>query len=293
MKERVLQIGKPTPLAAVITEPATIDTDSPAVIILNAALMHHVGTCRISVKIARALAQANILSVRFDFSSVGDSEPRRGHLSSGETAIREVQEVLDFLQKTRGISHFILYGLCSGGDVSYLTALADPRVVGIVKIDPYCYRTWQYPIRYYAPLLFDRKRWASFLEKKLSKKSIAKIVVAEDSPDSQYFEVPSYTRQVPPREEVAAGLGKLVARGAHIFAIFTGDAADYIYPGQYRDSFKEVNFGTLLRADYYPGVNHIMTSLPYQTKIVDAIVGWVVKVADSNRIGSKGATATT
>ena len=32
---------------------------------------------------------------------------------------------MDYLARTRGITRFILYGLCSGADASYFTALLD------------------------------------------------------------------------------------------------------------------------------------------------------------------------
>ena len=62
MRERILKIGKPEPLASIATIPKKIDANRPVVIILNSGVMHHVGTCRLSVKIARALADIDTVS---------------------------------------------------------------------------------------------------------------------------------------------------------------------------------------------------------------------------------------
>lgn len=298
MKERALRIGKPTPLVGVASEPEHFDPDLPAVLILNSGVMHHVGTCRLSVKIARAVAARGLLAVRFDFSGIGDSEPRRGAAAFEESSIAETREVMDYLQKTRGVGRFILYGLCSGADASYNTSLADSRVAGIVKIDPYCYRTWQYPIRYYAPLLLNGKRWKSFLSKKFARlssdakstRSPSEIAGVEE----QYFEVPTYTRRFPPRETVAAGLQALADRGVNVFAIFTGGEPEYIYTNQYRDSFSDVNFRGLLRVNYYRDTNHIITQTDQQRAIVDEIAGWAQRLAgvSADRTAKASAKAT-
>lgn len=281
MKERAIRIGKPTPLVGVVSEPDNFDPDLPAVLILNSGVMHHVGTCRLSVKVGRTIAAQGLLAVRFDYSGIGDSEPRRGALSFEESSIAETREVMDYLQKTRGVSQFILYGLCSGADAAYITGLADSRVVGLVKLDPYCYRTWQYPIRYYGPLLFRAKRWKGFLAKKIGKllrgNDHARAPSAVAGIEEQYFEVPTYTRRFPPRNEVAAGLSKLVERSVRIFAIFTGGEPEYIYTQQYRDSFRDVNFRGLLRVAYYPETNHIITQIDYQSRIVNEIVSWIAE----------------
>lgn len=278
MKERAIRVGKPTPLIGVASEPENFDPDLPAVLVLNSGVMHHVGTCRLSVKITRALAAKGLLAVRFDYAGIGDSEPRRGTASFEESSIAETREVMDYLQKTRGVNNFVLYGLCSGADASYVTALADERVVGIVKIDPYCYRTWQYPLRYYLPILLDAKRWKSFLSRKLESligKSKAKSASEVAGIEEQYFEVPTYTRKFPPRDQVAVGLQKLIDRAVGIYVIFTGGEPEYIYDAQYRQSFSDVDFRDLLRVDYHPETNHIITQIDYQERVVQEIVLWV------------------
>jgi len=280
MRERAIRIGKPTPLVGIASEPEAFDPARPALLVLNSGVMHHVGTCRLSVKIARAAAARGILAVRFDYAGIGDSEPRRGAQSFEESSIAETREVMDYLQKTRGVSRFVLYGLCSGADASYLTGLVDDRVIGMAKIDPYCYRTPQFYLHYYLPLLLDGKRWKSFINGKLEKlRGKAKVShAAVAGVEEQYFEVPTYTRLFPPRDEVAGGLRKLIERNVKLFLIFTGGEPEYIYAGQYRDSFNDVKFGDLLRVDHYPQANHIITQLDCQRRIVDDIANWVEAV---------------
>lgn len=283
MKERALKIGKPTPLVGVATEPAEFDADRPAVVILNSGVMHHVGACRLSVKIARAIAERGLLAVRFDYSGIGDSEPRRGSRSFEEVSIGESGEVMDYVEKTRGTRRFILYGLCSGADSAYHTALADPRVIGFAQIDAYCYRNWRFYVEHYLPMLFSPSR----LKKSLTYRWRSLRGQAEQGmggPDDQeapYFEIATYTRIFPPREEVAAGLSRLTARGVRNYVIFTGSEPDYNHEGQYRNSFRPLRFGDLLREEYFPKANHIITQREYQGKIVERIADWIAEVGVS------------
>jgi hypothetical protein len=281
MKERALRIGRPTPLIGVATEPEAFDAGKPVVIILNSGIMHHVGACRLSVKLARAIAAKGLLAVRFDYSGIGDSEPRRGSESFDEISPRECGEVMDYIEKTRGARRFILYGLCSGADASYNTALVDARVIAIAQIDAYCYPTARYYYEYYRPLLFRGARWQSFLgrywRKLLGRKSLPQS--DPSAPSGEDYEIPTYTRIFPPRETIAAGLQKLVARGVRMHVNFTGGEPGYRYTGQYRASFSDVPFGDLLRVDYYPLTNHIITQPNYQRQVVENISSWMAEVA--------------
>ena len=58
MREKALRIGKPTPLIGVMSDPDTFDASKPAMLLLNSGVLHHVGACRASVKLARAVAAA-------------------------------------------------------------------------------------------------------------------------------------------------------------------------------------------------------------------------------------------
>lgn len=281
MDERILRIGKPVPLTAVVTEPDQFASQKPAMILLNSGVMHHVGSCRLSVIVARAVAQQGLLAVRYDASGIGDSESRQGALSNVQLAQHETREVMDYLEKTRGISRFILFGLCSGARASYATALADPRVAGIIEIDTYCYTTWQYHLRYYLPRLLDGKRWKSYLSRQfrhLFGQQVEKTAEKVSGIKGEFLEVPVFDAR-PPRAELVKGLQQLVARQVKSYVIFTGGEAEYNYPRQYLDMFPEVNFNGTLTLEYIPSANHIITQRECQKQVVNNIAQWVTSFA--------------
>ncbi|WP_101760231.1 hypothetical protein [Oceanicoccus sp. KOV_DT_Chl] len=282
MKERAVRIGKPVPLVGVISEPDQIQPERPAVVIFNSGVMHHIGSCRLSVKMARSFAAAGHLVIRFDFSGIGDSEPRRGTDSFEVSAPKEAAEIMDYLQRKRGCKSFVLFGLCSGADAAYQTALIDDRVVAFAQIDPYCYRTFRYHVQYYASRFLVAERWKSSFKRLLAalrgekkKQSAAEHSGIED----EYFEVPNYSRVFPPKEEVAEGLRKIIGRGVPNYVMFTGDEPDYNYKSQYLDSFKNIDFKNLLQLDYLVESNHIITDPRHQKFAVEQISAWLANVS--------------
>lgn len=229
-----------------------------------------------SVKIARAVAEQGLLALRFDFAGIGDSEPRGGSQVASEAELAQLAEVMDYLWRTRGIERFILYGLCSGARASFNMACRDERVVGFVQIDGYCYRTWRYHYEHYRPRLFRRERWVSALRRILGLRRVDTGAVP--AVDAAFLEVPTFDR-TPPREVVADALRCLVARGVRMYTCFTGGEPDYNYANQYLDSFRDVNFRGLLKLDYYPRANHIITQPDQQRLVIGNIVQWVVSTA--------------
>lgn len=274
MKEIALKIGKPIPLTAVVATPKDLDSDKPAVLILNSGIMHHVGACRLSVKLARQLAASGILNIRFDLSGIGDSAPRTGTAPFHETAIAELMEVMDYLEQKRGIKKFIAFGLCSGADAAYEIAKVDDRIVGIAQIDAYCYPNYKWFVNRYIKKALQPSMWPRIIEKILDFiKPKSKASVEEEN-----MELPSYIRVFPPKKEVGDSFMRIVDRNIHIYTIFTGDMIEVNYQNQFRDVFADVNFKQLLREEYYPEMDHIITSPTYQKLVPSKLTEWVEHV---------------
>ncbi len=275
MREIAVQIGKPTPLTGIITQPHDFDASKPAVLILNSGLMHHIGTCRLSVKLARKIAEAGFLAIRFDFSGLGDSAARRATSSFKESYQQEVKEVMNYLQETKGIKSFISYGLCSGADASYEIAKTDSRVIGIAQIDAYAYTNWKWFIRRYIGNLKNISAWLGLLQR------AGKLLKPSSGKDQQeFYEVADEQREHPSRDSVAEELNRICSRGVYIYNIFTGDTVEMNYYNQYREVFSDVQFKNLLTLDYFEELEHIITSPEYQKLIPRKICEWVQMVSE-------------
>ena len=278
MIERILRVGKPTPLVGIVTEPATFSPERAAVLVLGSGILHRVGPCRLSVRVARAAAAAGLLAVRFDFSGIGDSDTRAGSEPFDTLSPKECGEVMDHLARTRGITRFILYGLCSGADASYFTALLDERVIGIAQIDAFCYPTRRYYVARYVPRMLRWKSWTRWFSRTLRALRPGTRAPAARPENSDALVLPTYTRVFPPRDAVASGLRSLVARRVPIFVIFTRGEPGYAYRAQFRQSFSDVPFGDLLRVEYFKDCAHTVTQRNYQQSIPSELARWMADV---------------
>jgi len=70
-------------------------------------------------------------------------------------------------------------------------------------------------------------------------------------------------------------LGLLVGRGVRQLFVYTS-MMFYVfnYPQQLQDAFRSVQFGNLVRVEYWPDADHIFTGLPQQKRLVQTITGW-------------------
>ena len=268
MLEKIVRIGQPVPVNGILCKPAIPIESSACVIILNSGLMHHTGTCRFSVKLARELANKGIASLRFDFPGRGDSAAVRDHIDSQANSAEEVQRIMNQLGQDYNFDQFILYGLCSGAYDSYHTALIDERVVGIAQIDPYVYRTPNWYWHHYLSRLFDWTQWIDLLKNKMPWKNAI--------PNKHLIlEKVSLSASTPPREKVAQGYNQLISAGTKILIVIT-DGATYALnrKNQLYRMFDAVNWRNQLDYIYLPDCSHIITEPEYQQKIKTIIVDW-------------------
>jgi hypothetical protein len=229
------------------------------------------------VKLARTLAPAGYTVMRFDHSGIGDSDARRETLPFEKSAVLDVQEAMDYLTSTRGAREFVLMGLCSGADMSFKVAKEDSRIVGMMQLDAWAYRTLGYWVRHYRNRVFKVSVWKHWLGRKL-----ARVLRRSDGgniapvrPDAEAV-TPEYRRVFPPRDVVATDLRTLVQRGVRFFNVFSGGQQDhYNHRAQYARSFREIPFGDRLRVEYIPTADHLFTALEHQAHVASASLEWM------------------
>lgn len=290
MREKVLLVGEAPALVGILTEPeGELDPSRPVLIVLNSGLVPRVGPYRATVKLTRRAARAGFVAVRFDLSGVGDSDARRDHASFEERWIADTRAVMDHLEKSRGATRFVLMGLCSGADNSFQTASRDARVAGVVLIDGYAYKTPGYHARYYAKRLRDPQtvlRFAQRAAKKLAGRVLPSRGGAEpgEASGSEPGEAAEpgagaqYVREFPPREEAARALRTMLARGAKLCVVHSGGMEIYYnHASQFRDAFRDVDFGDALSVHYFEDADHTFTELRQQRALHEAIAAWLVQ----------------
>lgn len=283
VREQVAVIGSPLPLIGILTKVTHESRHDCAMLLLNSGVLHRVGSCRLSVEVARGITeQTGMPTLRFDYSGLGDSAARRSELGRDALARSEIIEVMNHLQESQGIKQFILFGLCSGARDAVHAAAEDSRVVGVVQLDGYAYRNWQYYFTHYRERVLSMAVWRRFFVQTLPDK-VRQLFdrLAAKSSGSTQKPLPEAAVDMDwgdylPRSEVACVYHKLAQRGVRLFVHFTGSWGDqYNYPGQFFDMFSDVDFGKTVHAQFCPEVDHIHSDPQARRELINAIAAWV------------------
>jgi len=269
MKESVCQFGPDLNLVGILTRPAENDVrrDAPALLMLNAGLLHHVGPNRMSVELARRLAARGISSLRFDLSGLGDSESPHASKQEQDGDLRDIRDAMDFLGLKHDLHSFVLIGLCSGADNSHAVALSDRRVVGAILLDGQGYWTLRSYIVHYLPRFFLIRVWINLARRALRS---SKQAIGRRSPIGQPFR-----RTFGPRLDVEREIQSLVNRGIQLLYIYSGGVEYYYnYHGQFFEMFKKLDPHGRIDVEYYPEADHIYTLAEDRERMYTRAIDW-------------------
>ena len=288
MREEVLLMGEPNVLVGIVTIPdgANQGDDLPALLLLNSGILHRVGPNRLYVKMARRLAREGFLTLRFDLSGIGDSDPRDDNRPLHARWTAEVQEAMDSLQETYGAQRFGLMGICLGATLSFKAACEDPRVVGAVLVNPQDHlhdsandlvhseiqasATARHNWRIAFSSSMSGQKWRKALRGEVDYRSVAKLLRAQ----ARGF----FRRGGGPSPELARIESSFVAlrdRGAKILHIYSeGDPGlDYLrlMLGRRLERYRKSG---ALDVEIVPGSNHTFTLLDNQEDLTASIGTW-------------------
>jgi pimeloyl-ACP methyl ester carboxylesterase len=268
MKERAELFGDQGSIYGIVSEPdISSPARRPALVLLNAGLMHHIGPFRLYVLMARALSKLGFTVLRFDLSGKGDSPTRAKNMSYRDSVRADVTDALDFLESSRGIHEFVLLGLCSGADDAFDSARRDSRVTGVALLDGYAYRTAGFYLRHYLPRLLRPSKWAGFLLR-LVKRSVMRS--SDSGLDDDVFGM-----AFPPKEEFENGLQDLLERKAAVLIVHSAGWFEYYnYADQFRDAFPKTAAHPAIRTHYFEKADHTYTIGSDRKALVELVCDW-------------------
>lgn len=280
MKETAVCFGATRSLSGVLTEPSGDRAGRPAVLLLNAGLLHRVGPNRLYVTLARRLAAVGFPVLRFDFSGLGESESRRDELTIEQSTLAEGREAMDFLVSSGIADRFVPMGLCAGAENAHRIAVQDARVSGAVMIDGYAYRTPGFYLRHLGRRVTSGRTWRNFLTGQSGWRRTFRSVLpgSDDAPASNGAAAGglNFLRVFPPKAVCKAELEGLLARPADLFLLYTGGGMEdyYNYPTQFGDSFPSLRDHPRIRVQFIASADHTFTLRSDQEQLVSSIVDW-------------------
>jgi pimeloyl-ACP methyl ester carboxylesterase len=274
MIERPMYFGPEQNLLGILTSPGRPEPDAPAVILLNAGLLHRVGPNRLNVRLARHLAGTGITAFRFDISGIGDSGLGEGEVGI-DRARRDTAAAMDEVHRVTGVDRFVLIGLCTGAFNAFRVALVDERVAGCVLIDGYGYPTARSRLRHYRSRILDPERWAGFVRRRLGRED------GVGGPGGEDLVV--YETEVVPKERFGAELASLIERDVALMMVYTEFGPLPVnYPGQLRDAFPQIELDRCVDVVWYPQTDHTFTLPGNRRRLVEDVETWLARLVPAH-----------
>jgi len=273
--EKALLLGDPRSLVAVVASPREPPANAlPAVVILNTGIVHRVGHNRMYVTLSRMLAAGGHVVVRFDQAGIGDSAPRLDQLPPLQAGLADIAAVVDAVAKSYGMSRFVLIGLCSGADQAVLYGHTDPRVVGLVIMDPTIPPTPRYYLHYVLRRLRHVHSWISVLTGRSGLLRLAsKHLLQRVGPAVQAAPLSLDNLQFSPY--LAQCYAATAARGMKVLAAFTSLSPRHAYERQLVDAFPDVSAAGTLQMRYFSGSDHVFSESQDRARLFRAIADWL------------------
>lgn len=225
LTEEPLQFGEGGRLFGILTLPSTPPRNAhelPVFVFLSGGLLHRVGPYRLHVRLGRELAQLGFSSLRVDLAGMGDSPPRPG-LTSRESVAADFAAILGVLDSRLGRLPLVLAGLCTGADNATHLTLKEPRVVGMVLLDPICFPDHGFRARVIVAKYTNPARYIAWLKRRFK---------ALTHPSGEKLEAygsvdPLALRDLPTREQLRAAFELIGERGGRVLSVFTEYARGY------------------------------------------------------------------
>ncbi|MCC8999300.1 MAG: hydrolase 1, exosortase A system-associated, partial [Candidatus Contendobacter sp.] len=105
------------------------------VLIVVGGPQYRVGSHRQFVLLARDLAQAGVPALRFDYRGMGDAE---GEFAGFERIDADIAAAVDvFFTQVPGLQDVVIWGLCDAASAALFYAWLDPRIAGLVLLNPW------------------------------------------------------------------------------------------------------------------------------------------------------------
>lgn len=266
MKQRAVRFGRDQEMTGILATNDHHDGSCKKVVLTwNTGISHKAGPNRVAVELSHTLTRIGLPVFRFDLTGRGDSLPRKGEIAS---AVLDVREAMNYLQKEWGFEEFILHGNCSGAIDAHYVAQVDARVVGLSMVDTYAYRVGAYYKHYILKRIKSRAYWSRLFRKIFSQETGIDLPDAKD----QYW-VP-----FPPLDRIRTDFQGFVARKLPCLVIFTsGYDHLYNYENQFRDMLKGVDVSDILTLEHHTEADHLYTFLDQRSRLMDSISAWVLR----------------
>jgi exosortase A-associated hydrolase 1 len=242
------------------------------VLIVTGGPQYRIGSHRQFVLLARHLAEHNVPVMRFDYRGMGDSE---GEMRNFEAIQDDLEAAIcEFFNAMPSLKELVLWGLCDGATAAAFHAPHDPRVTGLVMLNPWV-RTAQGEARttlrhYYLQRIRDGEFWRKLAHGRFGLRraltSFRQIAIAAGRPSAQVASLP---------DRLYLSLQRF--RGPVLIVLSGADlgAREFMALPRQHAHWRALLASPRVRQAVIPGANHTFARQVWRDKVADICTEWI------------------
>lgn len=254
------------------------------VLVIVGGPQYRVGSHRQFLLLARYLASHNVPVMRFDYRGMGDSE---GNSRSFENTADDIRVAIDiFMKSSPGLESVILWGLCDAASAAVLYAHSDPRVKGMILLNPWVQteagQAEAYLRHYYIRRLFDKTFWQKMLYGKFElRNSLSSLLGFVNQSRSRQPQISSagknagdMSRDAPLIERMFIGLKQFQGT---VGIIISGDdltAAEFRYMVKGSGTWRKLMRTKGVEYHILPKANHTFSRQVWRDEVAEVSLRW-------------------
>jgi pimeloyl-ACP methyl ester carboxylesterase len=273
LTEEPLQFGEGGRLFGILTLPSMPPRNAqelPVFVFLSAGLLHRVGPYRLHVSLGRELAQMGFASLCVDLAGMGDSPPRPG-LTSQQSVAADFEEILGVLESRLGRLPLVLAGLCTGANNAIRLTLKEPRVVGMVLLDPICFPDRYFRARVVVAKYTNPARYIAWLKRCFKALTRPRGEKQEDDNSADALTL----QDLPTREQLRAAFESIREREGRVLSVFTQAALQYYnQAGQLGRVLGVDGYQHFCTELFWPQAQHTYTLELHRRRLMEEIKIW-------------------
>jgi hypothetical protein len=268
LNEEPLQFGEGGRLLGILTLPSNAIQESlPVFVFLSAGLLHRVGPHRLHVRLARELGRLGFRSLRVDLAGRGDSPERIG-LKNQAAAAADFAEILGVLDSRLGKVPLVLAGLCAGADNAIRLSLSEPRVVGMLLLDPVCEKDAGFARRALVVKYTNPARYVTWLKNRWKDLNNPRPELTEGVDSISLRDIPTPTQMRTAFESIRERKGRVIS-------LFTQYAlSHYNQEGQLARVLGVDGYGEFCTEEFWPHADHTFTTELHRRELIRRISEW-------------------
>lgn len=266
---------------------ATSGSPRRGVLIVVGGPQYRIGSHRQFLLLARALSDAGIAAMRFDYRGLGDSG---GEFAGFENIDDDIHAAADaFQQAVPGLEEIVLWGLCDAASAILFYAPGDSRITASVLLNPWVRSETGYAKtqlrHYYLQRLTSREMWSKIFRGRFQLfdslgSFFGTVRTATSDSTNENDNVADNTGGNPLADRMADGLARyarpvlLIMSGNDLTAREFDDAVKASSRWQ-----KLIADGRMTRRDL-PAADHTFSRRTWRDDVADITIKWIGTLPD-------------